>query len=73
MPPINVRSWESLRKKLKEIAKRRSRQAGARIFLFRGIHDSTLPLATTLERVGLVSEEQNQRVLQDDFPCQGTD
>jgi len=54
MPPINVRSWESFEKKLKEIRQAEISAGRSEDFLFRGIHDSTLPLATTLERVGLV-------------------
>jgi hypothetical protein len=54
MPPINVRSWESFEKKRKEIRQAEISAGRSEDFLFRGIHDSTLPLATTLERVGLV-------------------
>ena len=54
MAPINVRSWESFEKKLKEIRLAEISAGRSEEFLFRGLRDSTSPLATTLERAGLV-------------------
>jgi hypothetical protein len=52
LPQIDVRSWESFEKKLKEIRQAEVSAKRTADFLFRGLSDSTLPLATTLERAG---------------------
>ena len=52
MPIINVRSWESFERRWKEIRKTEASAGRITEYLFRGICDSTLPIATTLERAG---------------------
>src|SRR5260221_583184 len=52
MPIINVRSWESFEKKLRKLRQDEVSAGRETDFLFRGLGDSDLPLATTLERAG---------------------
>jgi hypothetical protein len=52
MPPISIRTWESFEKELKEVRHAESSAGRKADFLYRGLRDSTLPLATTLERAG---------------------
>ncbi|HXB66819.1 MAG TPA: FRG domain-containing protein [Candidatus Acidoferrales bacterium] len=52
MTEIDVASWEAFEEKRKEIRQAEVSAGRDEDFLFRGLSDSTLPLATTLERAG---------------------
>ena len=50
MTEIDVSSWESFEKELKELREAEVPAKRTADFVFRGLSDSTLPLVTTLER-----------------------
>lgn len=52
MLTIELESWETFERSLQELRKAEISAGGTAEFLFRGLSDSTWPLATTLERAG---------------------